>query len=161
MPFPLVNYNASFLSCSPAAGSANRIGTPGCSFWFSRKMGKCTVFSLLESVGSKLGSGSLPRFLGDIGSHRSRSVCCSKATNGILRFGGSKSHRYQGDPNPRRIRIPIRNQRSLGKNISPGKVGNLCHHQDVTSVPASSWKCQSELAPPAVVLGLSGKMENV
>ena len=53
--------------CSPAAGSANRIDTPSCSFRFSGKIVKWKVFPLLESVGNKLGSGSLPRFLRDIG----------------------------------------------------------------------------------------------
>ena len=103
MPISLVNLH---FSCSPAAGSGSRCDTPSCSFWVLREMGKWKVFSLLESVGNKLGSGSLPQFLRDKGgcfTNRPRLLPKGRKRD---RRATPLSRRYQGDPNPRRIRIP-------------------------------------------------------
>ena len=64
-PISLVNLHFFVLASSWKCQS--ELTSPAVVFGFTGKMGIREVFSLLESVGIKLGSGSLPRFLGDKG----------------------------------------------------------------------------------------------
>ena len=108
----------------------------------------------MEPVRIKLGSGSLPRFLGDIGvlplpirllpEGRKRPV-----------WQDPMSRRYQGDPNPSRIRIPERSEEYV--------FGADFLSESPFFVLASSWKCPSELTSPAVVFWVNrenGKSES-
>ena len=77
---------SSFFVLASSWKCLSQLTSPAVVFWVYQGSWNSELCSLLESVRIKLGSGSLPRFLGDKGGYSpADTVYCPKAGNG---FGG-------------------------------------------------------------------------